>query len=508
MKKESNIYVLNPNYRLLDDIKRVLLIAVDTEKAVPNIEYSTDFYTIIHPLHAQILTFFDGKHTYKEVIEQLKLYLKIEEVDIKEFVDRLIENKPFKLLSQGHIINYPLNVLVPLANKALPIITYSPSYFPLIPKVDLVTQRLYKPKYFSIILTMQCYTNCIYCYADRRTKNYIPLPTTRIIELIDEMIALDAIKIDFDGGEILLHPDSLKILSYTISKGYMPYISTKCPLNKEKVQALKHIGINKIQISLDSSDINTLHSLLGVSENYLNQILDTISYCESENIEVVIHDILTSYNSSKEKVEALIKRLLPFKNIKEINIDPVGYSLFKNSNDFSKIRISERQLIEIQNMVKEKQSIYVNHQKNVKVKDTKMLCRIYNNPQTKQTEYVQRPKCEGNVSALFILPDGKVTICEELYWHPQFILGDVNTHSIMEVWNSSQAMYLTSLSQKDISENSACKKCTVFNACRGININRTCWKEVQYFYGKNNWDYPQPSCPYAPPALTDCLMPE
>lgn len=32
--------------------------------------------------------------------------------------------------------------------------------------------------------------------------------------------------------------------------------------------------------------------------------------------------------------------------------------------------------------------------------------------------------CSALNSHLFILPDGKVTICEQLYWNPRFIIGD------------------------------------------------------------------------------------
>lgn len=28
----------------------------------------------------------------------------------------------------------------------------------------------------------------------------------------------------------------------------------------------------------------------------------------------------------------------------------------------------------------------------------------------------------------FVLPDGKVSACEQLYWHPQFIIGDLKNN--------------------------------------------------------------------------------
>ena len=41
------------------------------------------------------------------------------------------------------------------------------------------------------------------------------------------------------------------------------------------------------------------------------------------------------------------------------------------------------------------------------------------------TKFNERSVCAGNYLQLFILPDGNVTICEELYWHPKFIVGNI-----------------------------------------------------------------------------------
>lgn len=502
---ENTIYVLNPNYALLYDVKRVLLVSVESEKSVPEIDCNDDFRIMLHPLHAQILAFFNGEDTYGEVIRKLGAHFKLEENYLKTFADRLIENRPVCILSQGHRINFPQNVLVN-KEKVETYPVYSFRQFPLVADVDLVSKRLFRPKYFSFVLTTKCFTDCTYCYADRHTLGGIPLSTDRILELIDEMAALDALKIDFNGGEVLLHPDCMKILAYSMAKGYMPYISTKCPLSREKVRELKDTGIDKMQISLDCANSGILTFLLGVKEDYFNRMLQTISFCEEEGIEIVIHCILTSHNCAWKEVEKLIGELLPFGNIRKINIDPAGYSLFKPKHHYAKLKISEEQLRMLQEKVEEHESEYLSRGKNVMVKGTQMLDCIYDNARARKDEFVNRAQCEGNLSVMFVMPDGKVTICEEMYWHPRFILGDVTSQSVMEVWNSPEAQALACIGKEDISEKSPCKTCADFETCRGANTHKICWKEVQYFYGRENWDFPQPSCPLAPPAFNDCLL--
>ena len=79
--------------------------------------------------------------------------------------------------------------------------------------------------------------------------------------------------------------------------------------------------------------------------------------------------------------------------------------------------------------------------------------------------FFKKALCSGNFQGFIILPDGKVTICEELYWHPRFIIGDLTKQSIMEVWNSEKAKNLVYLGREDIRTHSPCYNCDLFDAC-------------------------------------------
>ena len=110
--------------------------------------------------------------------------------------------------------------------------------------------------------------------------------------------------------------------------------------------------------------------------------------------------------------------------------------------------------------------------------------------------YNNRSMCTGNVCSFYILPDGKVTICEQTYWHPYFILGDVTKNSIMDVWNSEKALNLYNIKQSEIRDSSVCKKCKQFESCR--RGKGACWRMTIQAYGDENYDFPFPDCPYAP----------
>ena len=99
-------------------------------------------------------------------------------------------------------------------------------------------------------------------------------------------------------------------------------------------------------------------------------------------------------------------------------------------------------------------------------------------------------------SRLFILPDGKVTICEQLYWNSHFIIGDVQRTNLKDIWQSQEALYLCNLSRQDIGQHNKCQACTHFEEC--FRYGNRCWNNITKAYGKKYWDYPDPRCILAP----------
>ena len=44
-----------------------------------------------------------------------------------------------------------------------------------------------------------------------------------------------------------------------------------------------------------------------------------------------------------------------------------------------------------------------------------------------------------NRSHIYILSDGNVTVCEQMYWKERFIIGNILENSIEKIWNSPSA---------------------------------------------------------------------
>ena len=187
----------------------------------------------------------------------------------------------------------------------------------------------------------------------------------------------------------------------------------------------------------------------------------------------------------------LLHELSHLKHIRDWRIIPASNSIYKEYNVFSHLKPTKAQITKVFNQIRPlltQVSFPVILGKEVTDKnyqDTWGGSRCF-----------KGSECSALTTHMFILPDGKVTVCEQLYWHPQFIIGNVTTQSLKEVWHSPQALHLCSLSRQDINKESPCRECRLFEDC--FSYQNRCWSDIINAYGKDCWDFPDPRCCFAP----------
>ena len=154
-----------------------------------------------------------------------------------------------------------------------------------------------------------------------------------------------------------------------------------------------------------------------------------------------------------------------------------GFSLYKSPDFYNSIKPSLASIERIEQYIQE-----LEKEERLKIDfvisspDTE---NDYNSKRHKEQHFDHRSVCTGNQRSFVILPDGKVTICEELYWHPNFIIGDLTKQSILEVWNSDKAISLFNITQNDMQPEIAkkMKKMIMRNRWRIMSSKRIYWKE-------------------------------
>jgi radical SAM protein with 4Fe4S-binding SPASM domain len=493
MKNEmlNGRYVFNPCYILRNDINRVVL--TDSGKSRYDKIGNNNFAEFIHPIHAMFLSFFNGNKTLCENLKEISCFFSIEENRAYELAKQFIENKDSIVVEfDGNFYYYPEKVLIEDKNG------YQRNYcvedFNITEKLDFENQRYNIPVECTLVLNTTCVTNCIYCYADRHNSMKNQISFGKIQEIIAETKRLKFKNVDITGGELFLYEHWYELLELLYKNDYEPYLTTKVPIGEKEVSLLKKLNVEAIQISLDSIFAEDLEINLQVGEQYHQKILNTIDILNKNEMRIKIKSVLTNQIFNIDKISKFIDHFKQFKNVCLVELTAPGPSNYKSNEEFLKYRLSLTQIQQIKDLIETKSKevhFELNADTNTYTKE--MFCNSFEN---KKMEFYKRAHCTGNERSFYILPNGDISICEELYFNENLKLGNILNNSIMEMWNSEQAVNLFYISQSKFPKESYCSKCAEFKECR--HKRGICWVDVIAAYGNNKWLYPSPECQYAP----------
>ena len=495
---ESEVYIFNPDYVMRNDSHRIVLFS----RAKPTKLNVPDWESLLHPIHAKIFSFFTYNRPLQATIVKLGEYFNKDDTVMEKIIFPFIENPlPVFTKYKEEKVRIPKNVLVN-RNQISGDIAYlnlNPDVFDC-QTIDLSTQRTFTgPQLLTFMLNNTCIADCIYCYADKKTLINNNLPTPRILELIEEANTLPVSKINLMGGEIFLHPDWQLILKKLVDLNLSPeYISTKYPLSDEIIQFIKMTGYtNPVQISLDAYSSGLLTKTLSVENNYLLNIIQGIKRLDDSGLKYRISTVLTIHNSKNYVIKELFDFISDLKNISDWRITP---AIISNWIEYDKFRKFKPDKKEIESLFKFIEREIKPYSKIPILLNRPAIERKFHYCTTGSADF-KGVKCSALNNQLFILPDGKATVCEQLYWLPQFIIGDVSVNKISEVWNSPQVQKLLNLQREDIQNDSICKICKLFDPC--YKAGNRCWVDIVKAYGNENWDYPDPRCAFAPQMIYD-----
>lgn len=496
MKEDQEIQLgqvlgINPNYVLRKDCGVGTLCEGD--KVFETIPHHKNFLSHIHLFTARLFSCFDGKRTLKEAVELAADLLDIPfELCLKQTL-LYINNKDVISNKIGNAWQaIPENMLVPIEDKVA-YKSYDPGVF-YAEKYDFTPpNRLPTPLSINILLTMKCMTDCIYCYANRSIRNHPAFDLQSIINLIRTAKRSGVVKVDINGGDVLSYPHWFEVVEALLENGYTPLISTKIPIGKKEIDKLISLGISRIQISLDTINPSVCSSLLRVQgEQYVNRVKNTLQLIDKTDIEVQINSVITCKNSDIDNMNSLVDFLARHSCVKQITFTPAGYSIY--NRPYSAFAPSDKH---VKALTKELDEVV--RFKYPWIKFSISSGEIHPHMHRSEERFSNRTFCTANTRNAVILPDGRMTICEELYENPTFIIGDLKQESLLEAWNSEKALELFYYKQERISQNSPCSHCHNYTECH--TEKGVCWKSIIMAYGEENCFFPDPLCPKAPNPL-------
>lgn len=471
------------------DIKRTHIWAPDHIYIKYTISVQTGWISTIHPQLAMILSFFSSPKS-KEVLEDdISYFLGITRSQASNVISMLINNtENFGIEYMGIKFFLPKNLIITESEVFASPVEYIPEMFKY-EELDFKQIRFYNAPLTAVFMVNNiCVTDCIYCYANKQHKAK-SLEFSRVKDIIKEAHELGLKQISLDGGEVFLYKNWKELFAllhkYELADNF---VSTKMPLSEADIKELKKYNIT-LQVSLDSLNPFVLQKTLNVNIDYVEKIKRSINLLNKNGIRFQIATVLTRFNANIDYLEELYEFLVQFEYLHAWSVRIAFKSLY-SKKDFDLIKLNKKDIPVLKSWFEKLQQ-----KSQLNIKYDFQTDDKYFKGSTGSSSF-KGERCSANYSNIFILPDGNVSICEQLYWNPNYIIGDLKKQNIKEIWSSAEALKLAFPKRSDINPHSVCFSCKIFDECMAFP-NR-CIADVLKAYGEANSDYPDPRCSKAP----------
>ena len=200
----------------------------------------------------------------------------------------------------------------------------------------------------------------------------------------------------------------------------VPDIPTKFGLTRYMTDRLKEMGVNTIQFSLDTVEAALLDRLIGLS-GYHKRAFAALDNLKASGIRVRVNSVIVPENIAS--VGHLLDYLGELGNVYRVSLTPYGRSLFRHQDE---LFVTGDDLLHLEEVAARKLDRF-----------PQMVVTVSGNgappvedAQERRREWEGRAFCTANRDGFVILPDGKVTVCEELYYHPAFVIGNLQRRSV------------------------------------------------------------------------------
>ncbi len=294
-------------------------------------------------------------------------------------------------------------------------------------------------------LTEVCNHQCSYCYQGSEHMGRPGLLLEEWREIIGQAAKLGVQEIVFTGGEPTLYPDFTELVKTAVAHGLYPKISTNgSTLDRSVIETLHNAGAEYIHLSLPAVTSSLYRKITG-AEKSLEKVKEAIPLLKQKGFYIRVKMVLTPQNTQE------VGRLLEF--CSDNKVDLVHLAPFiastRTGEDYSLVPSEDAlaHVLEVAEAAEKK------HPDMLIAKPALGLWEWRD-----EKEIV---RCGGVKESLTIIYNGDITFCESLGGIEEFILGNVRSHMLEEIWNSPIPDRYTITQTK----REPCKSCEFLEKC-------------------------------------------
>lgn len=284
----------------------------------------------------------------------------------------------------------------------------------------------------SIEIITKCNFNCIHCYIPEHLKQ---MDTKMILKSIDEMKKMGVFELTLTGGEIFLHKDLFRVISYARKLGMRVTLFTNLSLIDETV-AQK------------------------LSELYVNEISTTIFSLNSK-----INDSITQKSGSLESILKAIRILKRYGVHIEVKV-PIMKQNQKEYKSIEKFCEDNNLTITYSTAITKRTN---GDREPCKYKlDFNELCAWYKNNDCKKNAKkfeLEANMCNAICNSIHIDVDGNVFPCISF----PYVIGNIHNNNLCDIWKlSDERKKLLELKKKDLKDCITCEIREYCGRCPGL----------------------------------------
>jgi radical SAM protein with 4Fe4S-binding SPASM domain len=316
-------------------------------------------------------------------------------------------------------------------------------------------QRLKAPVSVVWSLSHRCNLMCKHCYQNASQRSSDELTLGEQFKIIDQLAQAGVSLVVLSGGEPLTNPNLGALIQRVKEQKMAVSIdSNGVLLNKETVQHLRQLGVDSIELSLDSVHAEAHDSFRGL-DGAFQKTLEAVELCSDEGIFTTVATTATKLNYPESRKLISLARSRGAQRIVFFDLIPAG-----RGRDIQGLRLSRTELIQLMAIVRKECSrdggeVFAELPQYVIYSSSGDGDSISNDTRTALS--IERFTLssffdcagEGNIYRKFaaylggcpagriycnIQPNGDVTPCMFMPDYP--VAGNLRNQSFLDIWNS------------------------------------------------------------------------
>lgn len=275
-------------------------------------------------------------------------------------------------------------------------------------------------------ITSECNLNCFYCALSCGRALYNELKTEEIFDIIKDLSDSGISRLYITGGEPLLRKDFFEIVDYGTKIGLEVVIETNgFILTREKLNKIKNLKVNRINLSLDGVKAETHDYIRGVKGSF-ERVINSIEISKELKFQVSVYYCVNKYNINESLafIDLMVRLGVP-------KIGFLKFSLAGRGRNYQNLWINPEEWVRFYKKIEKKRQDLKDI---IEIRYTPSLVRVSEADTTgKLIPFCgarERASCSCNIS-----PIGDLYPCPLL---PNFPLGNLRKNKFLDIWTKSK----------------------------------------------------------------------